>query len=468
MTTPPQAPHSHHQPATCEPKPHGAAGAPTDHSPHAFPDVYLTADIPGTGGSLRARPEDFLVDEVPAFQPVGHGEHIYMLVQKRGLSTQQLVSMLARHFRVPEHAVGYAGLKDKHAITRQVISVHTPGRTPEDFPSLTDDRVSILWTDLHTSKLRRGQLRGNRFSIRIRNVALRSVFDAVRTLKRLADAGVPNRLGQQRFGMLGNNHLIGRALLLGQHQEALDLLLGPSATVGLSPENTRARELYAAREFAQAAQHYGKGAQNEQRALQALARGATPAQATRQLQGLGASFYISALQSAAFNRVLDARLRASTFDRLQEGDLAMKHDNGAVFAVDAPTLADPDTTRRLRALEISPTGPMWGPDMLRAGPAIDRAELAALAELGLCPDQLAAGLKRLDVDLSGQRRALRVPLLYPEADAGGDEHGLYVRCSFELPAGAFATVVMEEIMKVHQPGEGELEHGAPAADTGAS
>lgn len=418
-----------------------------DLSPHAQPGVYLTDDLPGIGGLLKQRDDDFLVEEIPAYQPCGQGEHIYLFVQKKGLSTQNMVQMLARHFRVPISAVGYAGLKDRHAITRQVVSIHAPGKVPEDFPSIKDDRIAVLWSDLHSNKLRRGHLLGNRFSIRVRGVALRAIFDAKKTLARLEALGVPNRVGPQRFGLLGNNHLVGRALLLGQHQEALDLILGPAEVPGLSEANTHARACYAAGDFAGALEATPRTMLTEQRLLRALAQGHSPKQACARIDPLALGFYISATQSAIFNRILDGRLSAGTLAQLLPGDLAYKHDNGAVFPITDAELADPDVARRLAKGEIAPSGPIWGPAMPRAALGIDQAELAALATLDLTPERIDLPMR--SADAPGKRRPLRVPITHTDLEAGGDEHGLYIRLAFDLPPGAYATVVMQEIMKTN-------------------
>ncbi|HYD02103.1 MAG TPA: tRNA pseudouridine(13) synthase TruD [Phycisphaerales bacterium] len=450
-----------------------------DSSPHTRPESYLTAAIPGTGGAIKQRPEDFIVEEIPAYDPSGEGEHIYLFVQKVGLSTSQLVSILARHFGVREYAVGYAGLKDRHAITRQVVSIHTPGKTPEDFPMLRDGRIQVLWSDLHGNKLRRGHLRANRFSIKVRNVPLRSVFDARRTLDALATVGVPNRAGEQRFGILANNHLVGRAILLGDDQLALDILLGPlpEGVPPLSHDNQRSRRLYAEKKYTDAAVTAGKGAITERRALAMLAKGATPRQAIDALNGLARSFFLTSFQSAVFNRVLDDRLRAGAFDRLLPGDVAFKHANGALFPVTEEELAKPDTAARLAAIEISPSGPLWGPDMFHASGATAEAERDALASFGVTPEHLAAAAPRFGQEHQGHRRPLRVPLSYPSVHAGGDEHGHYIQCDFELPPGAFATVVMDEVMKTapvtplpggEGPGVGLTTAAAPSAAEASS
>lgn len=430
-----------------------AVAPEVDNTPHARPEVYLTASVPGTGGVIKQRPEDFIVEEVPAYDPAGEGEHVYLFVQKKGLSTSQLVSILARHFGVREQAVGYAGLKDRHAVTRQVVSVHTPGRKPEDFPALRDARVQVLWSDLHVNKLRRGHLRANRFSIKIRNVPVRAVFDAKKTLDLLAGGGVPNRAGEQRFGILANNHLVGRAIILGDDQGALDILLGPlpPGVEELSEPNRLSRQYYAQLKFTDAAVAVGNGAITERRALAMLAKGATARQAIDALSGLSRSFFLTSFQSAVFNHVLDRRLREGTFDRLLPGDVAFKHENGALFRVTADELAKPETGARLGAIEISPSGPLWGPEMMGAELDPGRIEQEALASFNVTPGQLAAAGPRFGQDHRGHRRPLRVPVAYHSVTAGGDEYGHYVQCDFELPPGAFATVVMDEVMKTPHP-----------------
>jgi tRNA pseudouridine13 synthase len=158
-------------------------------------------------------------------------------------------------------------------------------------------------------------------------------------------------------------------------------------------------------------------------------------------------YYLSAFQSAVFNSVLDRRIAAGTLASLHDGDLAIKHDNLAVFAVTPEVAADPTTASRLAAFEISPSGPMWGAAMIRAAGATDEAETAVLASFGITPDHLKSFDSRARLSLDGKRRPLRVPVIDPEVEGGVDEHGSFVRCAFELPRGSFATVVLREVMK---------------------
>jgi tRNA pseudouridine13 synthase len=424
---------------------HNPQSGRPDTSTHVVPKTYITSDLPPIGGVIKQRAEDFLVDEAPLYQPSGSGEHIYLLVQKRGLSTMEMVEIVAAHFAVPRRAVGYAGLKDKHAITRQVVSVHVPGRKIEDFGELRHEKISVLWADYHGNKLRPGHLRGNRFSVRIRGVKATDVVTAQRVLARLAAVGVPNRVGEQRFGMLENNHLVGRAIVAGEFEAAVRELVGPSA---LHPEiNAEGRRLFSEGRYQEAVDAYPRSARAEQRVLHRLATGADARRAVLSLEEPVLRFYLSAFQSAVFNAVLDARIAEGTLGSLREGDLALKHENGAVFAVGRNVLKEPGTRERLSSFEISPSGPMWGGSMIRASGETDRAEVAALEAFGATPERLKAFDAGSRFDLEGKRRPLRVPVIDPEVEGGVDEHGAYVRCAFELPRGAFATVVMREVMK---------------------
>jgi len=416
---------------------------------------YITPDLPGIGGSIKAREEDFLVEEQPRYQPCGEGEHCYLFIEKRGLSTQDAVAIVARHFRVPRRAIGFAGMKDRRAITRQVVSIHTPGCTIDDFPMLQHPRLSVLWADMHTNKLRLGHLRGNRFSVKVRGVRMTQVLGARAILERLARFGVPNFAGEQRFGVRLNNHILGRHMLREDYQALLDELLGPDPD--FPHLNAEARALYAAGDFRAALNAYPIGCRYECAALNALLKGPNLQKAFEAIDATQRRFWCSAFQSAVFNRVLTRRLEGdpARLDALAEGDLAWKHDNGAVFAVDAPTLADPSTGERLAKGEISPSGPVWGASMTQASGEVGALERRLLDETGVTPEALDLFARRMGQMMGGARRPLRVPVLFPEIDAGLDEHGEYVRCAFELPPGAYATIVMREVMKNDGAGDEE-------------
>jgi tRNA pseudouridine13 synthase len=212
-------------------------------------------------------------------------------------------------------------------------------------------------------------------------------------------------------------------------------------------QHGEARALYGAGRFDAAIDAFPRSLRTERALLGALARGATPAQALTRMDEAARRFMVSAFQSAVFNAVLDARMADGSYGRLGAGDVAHVHESRGLFVVDEAVLAEPGLAERVRRLELSPTGPMWGASMKRATGAVDAAEIAALEAHGVrLADIEAYAAKRRD-DLEGSRRPLRVPVIAPQVEGGLDEHGSYVRVAFELPRGAFATVVLREIMK---------------------
>lgn len=425
------------------PLPAGAIGCETD--PHVSPAIYITADLPGIGGVIKQRPEDFLVDETAAYQPSGEGDHLYLFVEKRNLSTLEAARIIASHFAVDPETVGFAGMKDRVAITRQLFSVHAPGKKPEDFPRLDHDRLQVQWADRHTNKIRLGHLTGNRFSIRIRGVGAGQVRTARTCLDRLAKTGVPNRFGPQRFGRTLNNHLVGRALIRNDFEGAIRLLLAPEHAT--TEAHGKAKVFFLEGKFAEALAELPYTSQSERSLLRSLSKGQRPSRAIKTLDRTTLRFFLSAFQSAIFNGVLDERLRAGTMHELHAGDVAFKHDSRACFDVDETIAGDPATADRLAKFEISPSGPMWSAEMRRAHGLVDATETNALDRLGVTMGQLQAFEKAAGQLLEGARRPLRVPLEFPEIEAGADEHGEYIRLAFDLPRGAFATVVLEEVMK---------------------
>jgi tRNA pseudouridine13 synthase len=171
----------------------------------------LTLELPGTGGRLKDVPEDFQVEELPAFPPTGEGAHLWLWVEKTGRDTQEVARGLARAAQVDVREVGYAGLKDRQAVTRQAFTVPVPTSAALD---VALPGVRVLQTQRTERKLRTGQLSGNAFRVRLR--AVRAPEAAAAVLQRLQALGLPNYFGAQRFGRAGDNAARGRALLLGQ------------------------------------------------------------------------------------------------------------------------------------------------------------------------------------------------------------------------------------------------------------
>ena len=174
-----------------------APGDPTHDLPYAH-------GVPVLSGRVRATPEDFVVEEDLGYQASGEGEHAFLTIRKRGRNTHEVARALAKLAGVAQVAVGYAGLKDRKAVTTQHFTVQLPGRAAPDWSQLQDDSLQILHSERHHRKIRRGGLRGNAFVIRVVQVR-GDRRRAEQRLRRIATAGVPNYFGSQRFGREGSN-----------------------------------------------------------------------------------------------------------------------------------------------------------------------------------------------------------------------------------------------------------------------
>ena len=165
-------------------------------------------------GRMRATAQDFEVEEILGFSADGHGEHAFLQIEKRDANTEWVARQLARFAEVSPMSVGYSGLKDRHALTRQSFSVHLPGLPDPDWDKIEIEGVRILSATRHSKKLKRGVHRGNRFRIVLRDlVGDRALAEAC--LARVANLGVPNYFGEQRFGNDGGNLRSAQALFAG-------------------------------------------------------------------------------------------------------------------------------------------------------------------------------------------------------------------------------------------------------------
>ena len=170
-----------------------------------FPRAYAG---PLGRADFRTKEEDFIVDEALGFAPEGEGEHQYLQLVKRGENTQWVVKHIARFAGVKEMDVGFCGLKDRRAVTSQWFSVYLPKRDLLDWSQLAEQEnlnVHVLQTGKGAKKLRRGQHEHNRFVITLRNFNVDTPSQLTGLLQSIADNGVPNYFGEQRFGREANN-----------------------------------------------------------------------------------------------------------------------------------------------------------------------------------------------------------------------------------------------------------------------
>jgi tRNA pseudouridine13 synthase len=179
----------------------------------------LTPDLPGVGGRIKVEPEDFQVEEIPSYAPCGSGEHLYLWVEKRDVGPEFFARTIAQRLGVPVGTVGTAGLKDRHAVTRQWVSV--PQQAEPRLTKLDGGGITLLTHSRHTNKLKPGHLRGNTFTILIRDADRSKADAATAVFDRIQSYGLPNYYGPQRFGRDGGNIDLGFRCLAGTQPKRL-------------------------------------------------------------------------------------------------------------------------------------------------------------------------------------------------------------------------------------------------------
>lgn len=395
---------------------------------------YLTTDLPGVGGEIKTDVEDFRVDEIPLYEPSGEGTHVYFRVLKRGIPTPAAVARIARFMDVTPSQIGYAGLKDAQAVTSQWMSLEHV--QPEKLAAFRDGQVEVRDLTRHTNKLRPGHLAANRFRVRIRNVSADAAEAAGEVLDVLQRRGVPNYFGLQRFGMRGDTSELGKALLREDAREFCAVFLGRPIEAD-PPDVKAARTAFDQGDLDAALKHWPNRFSAPRRALSAL-RKRGPAAAVRTVEKRMRRLFVSAVQSAIFNRVLARRI--DEIDTVRPGDLAKKTDSGGVFVVENAA----EDVPRAERFEISPTGPIPGSRARLAREEPGKIERDAIAAEGLAIEDFdRAGKLRV----KGTRRALRFPLAEPTIETYEDQRGAYLELSFQAPSGCYATVALREVMK---------------------
>ena len=197
----------------------------SDALPYAFGPAVLAANI-------RTAVEDFFVEEIPSFEATGEGEHFLLTIEKRGQNTAAVAKRLAEWAGLPEMAIGYAGMKDRHAVTRQRFSVHLPRRVAPDVSTLESEQLHVIEHAWHNRKLPRGALAGNRFVLVLREVqGEREAIDL--RLAQIAARGLPNWFGEQRFGREGGNVTAALSMFEGRRvrRDQRSILLSAARSV---------------------------------------------------------------------------------------------------------------------------------------------------------------------------------------------------------------------------------------------
>jgi tRNA pseudouridine13 synthase len=300
---------------------------------------YITGDLPGIGGRIRVKPEDFIVEEVALFEPRGVGDHLYVSITKMGATTREVQEQLAELFDLKYQEIGIAGLKDKESVATQTFSVNLEGDRldPEDAEVLIEEHVGfrVNWAKYHDTKFRSGHLVGNRFRVLISDIKLikSEAMERVQEIsERIHLHGIRNYYGEQRLGRRGKNVVAGWQILNGEKR------------VG----NKWLRR-----------------------------------------------YLVSAYQSYLCNGYLAERLASGKFTELIYGDIVSGHDNANRYWVADIEVDQP----RFQSKEVSFTAPMYGPKMMPAEGEAAVLEDELFKDSGLTMDQLkrnrVTGARRL-------------------------------------------------------------------------
>lgn len=166
---------------------------------------------------FKQTPRDFVVEEIPLYEFSGTGEHLVLHVRKKSLSTPEMISAITKYLGIKSKEIGYAGLKDKHAMTKQYISLHKKFEAKMD--DFSHENIKILSKAYHDNKIRIGHLKGNRFFIKLKKVNPTSATKIDEAIKNIAAYGMPNFFGYQRFGNDGNNYIDGEKIAKGEKNE---------------------------------------------------------------------------------------------------------------------------------------------------------------------------------------------------------------------------------------------------------
>ncbi len=334
---------------------------------------------------FNTSPRDFTVEEIPLYEFTGEGEHLVLKVRKKEMTTWEMLDAISNHVGIRRRDMGYAGLKDKHAMTIQYISL--PAKFEEKIDAFSHDKIKILDKVRHNNKIRVGHLKGNRFEIRLKKVlgVQKDKIDSV--LKWIKANGVPNYFGNQRFGTDGNNWVDGKKLIEGKlkirDRKTKEFLMGSYQSYLFNNWLSKRMELsLLLQEFSEAD--------------------------AEKLMKLPAS-------------ALKGTKEQKQFFKLLEGDLMMHYPYGRLFEVEE--LAK--EAERFASKDIAPTG-------LIPGTRTKRASGTA---------RLIEEMFDEEIELNGTRRYAWIQVT--DIKKNYIEERAHYELAFTLPKGSYATNVLD-------------------------
>lgn len=412
-------------------------------------NTYVTKEE-GIGGTIRNQYEDFYVEEIPDLIPTGEGPNVWIWIEKIGRTTLDVILDIARDLHIDRKRMGFAGMKDKKARTRQWICISNMD-SEEQFEQVKALSGQIYKTDFlkvirGRKKLRMGQLKGNKFRILIRDIddVEKSAEIASDILKQLEVTGVPNYFGWQRFGKpRTNTHLVGEALVENDLKKAVGRYIG-NPTEEEHEENQKARKAYDDGDLEKSLELMGKGMRYEKMMIRELIKDSKKGELTdksyknalhalpKPLQRM----FVHAYQSFLFNAAVSKRVEMG-INKYIEGDIIINNEERIVRD------KTPEEYQELiDTFQVNPTSPLYGTKVPFAGGTVGEMEKSILDNYGLSKEDFEVP-KMPRLGSHGLRRSMRFQVW--DTSAIATDEG--VLTEFSINKGSYATAVLREVMK---------------------
>ncbi|WP_461436289.1 tRNA pseudouridine(13) synthase TruD [Methanosphaera sp.] len=409
-------------------------------------DTFIT-DYRGTNGVIRQSNEDFFVDEVPLQLPSGEGPNTWIHMEKNGRTTLDVVLDIARELHISRKRTGFAGMKDRSAITRQWLCISNI--TPEELPDFNEvlHNVKILEIKQNQKKLRMGQLRGNKFKINIRNTEdpAEDQEIAEKVLESLKITGVPNYYGYQRFGEVrSTTHLVGKCLVEGDIKKAVDTYIGnPNEEEHNLPYESR--KLYDEGKLQEAYDLMPKSMRYEKSMIKELMIGQNKhgeilekdyIRAIESLPKPLKRMFVNAYESYLFNKIVNERAKIG-IDKYFDGDIIIDKEEHWVHEINEDTIEED-----LKNFVLNPTAPLLGSKVPFAEGKQGIIERKVIEDENITKESFECP-KTPKLGSHGVRRSVRFKI--EDTNVEQIDNGISVE--FFIPKGCYATAVLREIMK---------------------
>lgn len=410
-------------------------------------ETYITPQK-GIGGEIRTQYEDFYVEEILQSLPSGSGPNTWIYIEKKGRNTLDVVLDMARELKLSRKRMGFAGMKDKTAVTRQWLCISN--LEAENLKNLENKlfNVKILKITKNEKKLRIGQLVGNKFKILIRNTQdpEADAKTAQDVLSQLNQKGVPNYYGWQRFGKnRPNTHIVGKYLVKNDLKSAVDSYIGrPFSDEQKNIQN--ARNLYDEGRLLDAYESMPAGMRYEKIMLKELMKDykkrhelddSSYVKALKSLPKPLSRMFVHAYQSYLFNKAISERAKLG-IDRYVEGDIIIDNKEHLIHE-----FTEKQIQEKIKNFQAHPTAPLFGSKVPLADGEIGEKEFQILKDEGLKLEDFKVPMMP-KLGSHGLRRAIRFKIW--DTNVQYTDEGVIL--DFSIPKGCYATAVLREIMKV--------------------